>query len=319
MLVLPDVWIWDSWYVDDGERFHAFYLKASRALIDHERRHMRPSVGHAVSDDLVTWVELADALVHEDAPAFDDQGIWTGSIVRDERGTFHLFYTGIERRTMSAIQRTGHAVSDDLLTWHRVSPEPVVTADSRWYSVADDGQREDWRDPWVFRDADRWRMLVTATAADGPEGQRGCVAAAVSPDLYTWTVEEPVVAGVGLRQLEVPQVEFVDGGWVLLFCLTGTDVVRPGLPQVTGTWSVPGSSPTGPFDFDRAEPIQIPGNYAGRIVQDRSGRWQFMGFVDVDQDGRFGGVLGNPVPLRRTERGTLQPETPAAAAAFAMR
>lgn len=316
MLELPDVWVWDSWYVDDGEQFHAFYLKASRALLDHERRHLRPAVGHSVSRDLVTWRELPDALVHEDAPAFDDQGIWTGSIVRDDDGLYHLFFTGIEQRTLSGIQRTGHATSTDLVTWQRSGTQAVVSADARWYATMDQGGREDWRDPWVFRDGDRWRMLLTATSATGPEGQRGCVASAVSEDLRHWTVEAPLVAGVGLRQLEVPQVEFVDGGWVLLFCLTGTDVHRPGLPQVTGTWSVPGESAMGPFDFDRAEPIAVPGNYAGRIVQDRSGQWQFMGFIDVGSEGRFVGALGNPVALRRTEQGTLQPVSAAAAAGF---
>ena len=33
-LTLPDHWMWDHWIVDDGERYHLFFLRASRALHD---------------------------------------------------------------------------------------------------------------------------------------------------------------------------------------------------------------------------------------------------------------------------------------------
>ena len=61
-LQLKDSWIWDSWYVEVDGVHHAFYLKASRALGDPERRHRHVVIGHAVSHDLLTWVEEADAL-----------------------------------------------------------------------------------------------------------------------------------------------------------------------------------------------------------------------------------------------------------------
>ena len=56
MLRLPDHWVWDSWYAqDDDGRWHAFFLRASRALLDPHRRHRRASIGHAVSTDLRSW------------------------------------------------------------------------------------------------------------------------------------------------------------------------------------------------------------------------------------------------------------------------
>ena len=55
MLRLPEAWVWDFWLVDDGERYHLFFLYASRALHDPDARHHRASVGHAISDDLTTW------------------------------------------------------------------------------------------------------------------------------------------------------------------------------------------------------------------------------------------------------------------------
>ena len=54
MFSLPDSWVWDFWTVEDGDRYHLFFLYASRALHDPEARHYRASVGHAISDDLVS-------------------------------------------------------------------------------------------------------------------------------------------------------------------------------------------------------------------------------------------------------------------------
>ena len=106
-LRLADHWLWDTWFVADGSDHHAFFLRASRALVDPHRRHLRAAVGHAVSRDLRAWRLLPDALVHADAPAWDDLAIWTGSIVRGPDERWHLFYTGICRDHGSHVQRVG--------------------------------------------------------------------------------------------------------------------------------------------------------------------------------------------------------------------
>ena len=57
MFDLPEAWVWDFWLVDDQERYHLFFLYASRALKDPDARHYRASVGHAVSDDLIDRID----------------------------------------------------------------------------------------------------------------------------------------------------------------------------------------------------------------------------------------------------------------------
>ena len=94
MFSLPEAWVWDFWLVDDGQKYHLFFLYASRALGNPDHRHYRASVGHAISDDLTRWERVRDALVRSDAPAFDDLAIWTGSVVRHPDGTWIMFYTG---------------------------------------------------------------------------------------------------------------------------------------------------------------------------------------------------------------------------------
>jgi len=40
MLRLADHWVWDSWLAVAGAEYHLFFLRASRALHDPERRHL---------------------------------------------------------------------------------------------------------------------------------------------------------------------------------------------------------------------------------------------------------------------------------------
>ena len=315
MLRLPDAWVWDSWYFDDGQQFHAFYLKASRALLDADARHHRASIGHAVSADLITWRELPDALVHSDGPAFDDMAVWTGSTVVDHEGGFHLFYTGVDHEHDDRVQRVGHAVSADLITWTRLDLPPIEADPTYYEAVASGSRYSPWRDPWVYFDeaVQRWRMLVTASLSQPVLGARGCIGTAVSDDLVTWRVDPPASAPAGFAMLEVPQTLEVDGSYVLVWCMRdidhGEQALAPGdgLPPLTGTWTAPAESLAGPFHLEHAEPIRIEGIYAGRVVRDRAGALQLLAFVDREPDGAFGGYLTDPIPLMLTERGTLQP------------
>ena len=130
MFVLPDSWVWDFWFADDGQSYHLFFLYASRALSDPDARHYRASIGHAVSADLVSWTRIEDALVRADAPAFDDLATWTGSVVRHPDGTWFLFYTGSTAAPDGKnVQRIGYATSQDLVTWQRSPENPVLAAD----------------------------------------------------------------------------------------------------------------------------------------------------------------------------------------------
>jgi beta-fructofuranosidase len=295
MLRLPDHWVWDSWYSRDDEgAWHVFFLRASRALLDPERRHHRATIGHAVSSDLRSWQLLPDALVAADAPAWDDLATWTGSTVRGPDGRWYLFYTGVSRAEKGLVQRIGLAVSDDLISWHRHGTAPLVEADPTWYELLDPAAwyEQAWRDPWVFPDpaGSGWHMLVTARANHGPAAGRGVIGHATSPDLLRWTVRAPLSAPAGLGHLEVPQVAVVDGQPLLLFCTnTGEPDHRIRV--------VPGQSVTGRWDVSTAQPFRDPHVYAPRLVPDDHGGWGIVGFLDR-VDGAFVGALTDPMPVR---------------------
>lgn len=307
MLHLADHWVWDSWpaRTDDGEH-HLFFLRASKALIDPDRRHRRASIGHARSSDLVDWELLPDALVTADAPAWDDGATWTGSVVRAEDGTWRMFYTGVSRSEDWLVQRVGVAESDDLVTWRRRFDRPVAEADARWYERLDSGAwfDEAWRDPWVFRGDDGlWHMLVTARAATGDPATRSVIGHATSEDLDAWVVRPPLSAPAGWGQMEVPQAVVVDGRAFLLFCCWGDHLAERRRSQATGgMWFVPGESLLGPWDFDAAGTLDHPSLYAARLI-DRAAPgdpedWVIVGFSDK-VGGVFQGEILDPLPVVR--------------------
>jgi beta-fructofuranosidase len=300
VLQLPDSWTWDFWITDTGDEFHLFFLFASKALHDPDRRHRRASIGHAVSSDLVTWTRLPDAAVRSDAPAFDEIATWTGSTVRGDDGRWYLFYTGCNDDPVETTQRIGVAISDDLIRFDKV-PGPLIEADPEWYEKSTDSQWVDeaWRDPWVYRDpsGDGWCMLITARAKAGETFERGVVGFATSPDLLKWTARPPVSSpGSGFGQLEVTQVEFVDGRHVLIFSCLHHEISsrKQDVADGGGVWAAFGDSAVGPFDIEHAVRLTDDSRYAGRIIRDRSGQWQFLAFRNRE-NGVFVGQLADPV------------------------
>lgn len=296
--------MWDFWFADDGEQYHLFFLYASRALHDPDARHFRASIGHAVSDDLQTWTQVADALVHSDAPAFDELATWTGSVVRHPDGTWFMFYTGAQLADGGKnVQTIGYATSDDLLTWSKATG-PVLRAGGPDYETLDAAVWHDeaFRDPWVFADpdGDGWHMFITARSPHGPVLGRGVIGHAWSPDLRSWELRPPVSAPSdrGFGQLEVTQAVVIEGRPVVLFSCLGEHATPARASEHGGVWAIPAPDVRGPFDVDAAQRITGEDLYVGRVVQRRDdGAWQFFAFRNRDDDGAFLGGVTDPMPI----------------------
>jgi beta-fructofuranosidase len=309
MLRLDDFWVWDSWAVDDGERYHLFFLQAPRSLGDQNLRHVNARVGHASSTDLVSWTYHGECL-GPSGSGFDDRAIWTGSVVRAQE-RWWMFYTALAHGSVPELgQRIGCAVSDDLFTWERVSDRPVVDVDPAWYRV-EGGASETWRDPLVLPDGDGgWHMLVTAREKGGAEHDDGVVGHATSPDLRTWTVRPPRCrGGAGFGELEVLQSKVIDGRPVLVFTCHPHSMT-PAKAAATGhfcTWSVPGPSVVGPWDIVAARPfVADPDLFAAPLVQLRDGSWVIVGFRNLESQGRDGLFIHDPIPVGLDDEGYLR-------------
>ncbi|WP_375401383.1 glycosyl hydrolase family 32 [uncultured Amnibacterium sp.] len=300
MFALVESWVWDFWVVDDGERYHLFFLFASKAVRDPEARHHRAAIGHAVSWDLISWTRVEDALVRSDAPAFDDLAVWTGCTVRHPDGTWLLVYTGTTLVGGKTVQSIGIAVSDDLVHWDRRGQ--VLAADPRWYETADQGACKDegFRDPWIYPDGDRWRMLICARANHGPADDRGVIGTAVSDDLYSWTLEAPLTEpGSGFGQLEVMEIARIEGRDFLLFNCLADDLSAAHRATGTtgGVWTIPTKPGAHPWDPREANLLVGRDLYVGRVVETRDGDTVFLAFRNFDERGDFVGTITDPQPI----------------------
>lgn len=300
-LSLPDRWIWDSWYTWDGDVCHVFYLCASKGLAHPEERHRAPSIGHAISTDLINWTVLADALAPSQTSGFDSWTTWTGSVVKDDEGQWNMFYTGSSREDGGLVQRIGVAVSDDLMAWRKLD-DPIIEADPQWYETLEQAQWPDqaWRDPWVFRPegSETWRMLITARHRTGNPATRGALGIATSPDLRSWTVQPPLSEpDQGFGQLEVFQYAEVDGVPLLMFCCGWRELSEQRVADVgtiDTTYSVVVNPDLHAIDFREAQPLLDPPLYAARLVQKPTGEWFLLGFVGY-VDGEFVGEISDPI------------------------
>jgi beta-fructofuranosidase len=317
-LRLPDRWVWDSWYVWDGDVCHAFYLCASKGLIDPNRRHRNPNVGHAISTDLINWEILPDALSPSDSPAFDSWTTWTGSVVKGDDGRWWMYYTGTSREDGGDIQSVGAAVSDDLMVWEKLSTSPMVSADSTWYELLDKTIWHDqaWRDPWVFKSEkdNLWHMLVTARSNQGDPKTRGVMGHATSSDMLNWKVLQPLAGpGHDFGQLEVFQYEVVDGVPIVLFCCGWRElsaVRQAEFGQRDATYSLACGDDLTEIDFAKARAFEDNLVYAARLVQDRKGDWFLLGFVN-EVDGKFVGEICDPIPVTANSELGLVAKNPA--------
>lgn len=213
----------DAWTMDvipfyrDG-RFHLFFLLDWRDVA----RHGEGLPWFQVSTtDFVHFVEHGEMLARGTKDE-QDLTVCTGSVAQGE-GKYHIWYAGDNpawKAKGKPQEAAMHAVSDDLLHWTKV-PEDSFNAPSDLYD------RDDWRDPFVFRneEAGEYWMLVAARTKTGPSRRRGCTALCVSKDLKKWDVREPLYAPGLYRIHECPDM-FKMGDWWYLVFSEYTDLIR---------------------------------------------------------------------------------------------
>lgn len=257
-----DAWVGDLIpFQHDGE-FWLFYL--------HEVRS-EPKPGTAwnlvTTKDLIQFQDHGVSLPHG-TDADLDFNAYTGSIVVDESGVHHLFYTGQNPNNLGPdglpLQLVMHATSTDgMRTWVK-HPELTFGAPAGYESG-------DWRDPFVFRDeaAGQWRMLIAARHSEGPERRRGVIAQCTSRDLVTWEYTEPFWDPRRYITHECPDVFSWGGWWYMVYSeFSENFTTRYRMSR----------SPDGPWTVPAQDSIDGRAFYASKSAE-RDGRRFFFGWI----------------------------------------
>lgn len=168
----------------DGEKVYLYYL--------HDYRDIK-NAGEGTPWYLLTTTDFVHFKEHGEAIARgnqDDQDlyIFTGSVIY-ANGLFHAFYTGHNPHFQGKkpVQVIMHATSQDGIHYQKVDGEKFF-APSQYSS-------DDWRDPFVFYDADAkmYKMLLAARHKTS-KTRGGLTVQAISKDLKQWEVEKEFYA-----------------------------------------------------------------------------------------------------------------------------
>lgn len=202
-------WVGDLIPFSHGGVLYLYYL--------HERRQSpKPGTSwHLVTtEDLVTFTDHGEVLPHGDEDAADFNA-YTGSVVTDDEGLHHLFYTGQNPRRTAPdgrpLQVVMHATGTDLIHWDK-HPEHTVGA-PEGYDPAD------FRDPFVYRTGpgQPWQLILAARHAEGPERRRGTVGRLRSTDLVRWQSADPLWDPHRFLTQECPEIFRIGDWWYLVY------------------------------------------------------------------------------------------------------
>ena len=144
-----------------------------------------------------------------------DPALGTGSVMEDQNGLYHLFYTGHNDSGNSGRGRecVMHATSTDRVSWEK-QPDDTFFAPEGY-------SKDDFRDPevfWVERDQCYWLLIAARDNALG-----GVVAKYTSKDLKTWDFQGPIYAPMAQYMLECPDLFCIGDTWYLTYswdCVT---------------------------------------------------------------------------------------------------
>lgn len=235
--------------------------------------------GHATSTNLLHWQVEPIAL----PPGDGDEGCWSGTVAIDDDGRPVMFYTSVA----GANHQLGRVrVARPNANWSTWVKGDIV-------AEAVDPTTRVFRDPMVFRDGDRWRMLVGAGVGHDIAGAE----VFSSPDLTDWRYDGLLATREAGEQhpwtgtaWECPQlVRSIDGHDVLVVSIWDEHAPHD-VAAATGTYH------DGRFTPNHWQLLTAgTSHFAASTFTDAEGRACLIFWIrGINDPGRWAGVLSVP-------------------------
>lgn len=172
--------------------------------------------GHTCSRDLVHWKELPVAL--SPGPGWYDKDICASGCLLAHDGKVYIFYTGMRRTSgipgidIEQTQCVAIAEDDDLIEWRKDTDNPLMDTHKHLPPSYDSCC---WRDPDIWKDEDRWYMILGGCLNDK---KTGAIPLYASTDLRKWSYVNCLYQTTGspLHGDEFPNFFELEGRHVLL-------------------------------------------------------------------------------------------------------
>ena len=269
--------------------------------------------GHARSRDLVNWEHLPIALW----PSLEkgEEHVFSGGAITAADGRPRLFYTSIGKRDPE--QWMALPADDDLIVWEKYPGNPVVTRKNHGSLQVDE-----WRDPFLFREAGRAYMVcggnINAKAGGGAAVE---LYEAANDSLTAWRHRGVVFQyrDRAVWNIECPNLFKLGSQWVLVispespcqYFVGSLDLVRGKFTPDTHGVLDPGQSYASNISYDDRGRTLLW--LWGRTESDPAKGWQccmtMPRVLTIDEDGF---LRQNPAPEFETLRGDAR-TMPAAA------
>ena len=282
-------------------RYHMFYQRTPNGPFKWMMHW-----GHMVSDDLVNWENLKDAFY----PALNtggmsgvgSKGIWSGDVIVDG-DTAYAFYTtvnfeggfdpGIAWATSKEANLEHWQKKGGLIDKNKPNPGGIA----------------DFRDPYLWKQDNRWHMIIGAAIGSG-----GAVEHYTTTDLASgnWArASQPFTSipfssmDTGSAIWEMPVFEYIgkhngQDKYILVVSPIGGSMRKTEAPYVRsvywiGTWNSSAANGAGQFTPDYAQPKNldvIHGHLSPTVTRAADGNLVAIGIVDERTNSQIQNDLG---------------------------
>lgn len=259
-------------FVTEDNELELYYLYET----DHNGQAYHPIYKYSTTD-LCSYEDEGMAL-NFGLMSDPDPAIGTGSVLQDQDGMYHLFYTGHNDMGNNGQGKecVMHATSTDRKTWTKIPEDTFFSPEG--YS------KDDFRDPevfWVEEEQCYWMLIAARENTRG-----GVVARYTSTDLKNWEFQGPLYAPMDQYMLECPDLFKMGDTWYLTYSWDCVTYYAMG-DSMTGPFKAPADNVldgTG-FVFYAAKTAELNGvrylcGWIGRAgLTDDSGVYQWAGNV----------------------------------------